>query len=60
MLAGWCRSGGAEAGLELALVQGLAAAALAISAVGLRGLVAASPALLAERVRASRPQPAES
>jgi sugar/nucleoside kinase (ribokinase family) len=60
MLAGWCRSGGAEAGLELALVQGLAAAALAISAVGLRGLAAASPALLAERVRASRPQPAES
>jgi sugar/nucleoside kinase (ribokinase family) len=47
MLAGWCSSGGAEAGLEPALRRGLAAAAVAISAVGLRGLAAASPASLA-------------
>jgi ribokinase len=60
MLAGWCRLGGGEAGLQPALRQGLAAAAVAISAVGLRGLAAASSGPLATPTPETPPRHAES
>ena len=50
MLAAWLESGGEPAGLRSALAHGIACASLAISALGLRGLVEATPAHLADRL----------
>jgi len=50
MLAAWLESGGEPAGLRSALAHGIACSSLAISAIGLRGLVEATPAHLAERL----------
>lgn len=54
MLARWHQLRGAAAGLAEAVLHGVAAASLAIEAVGLRGLGAASSEILARRVLAAR------
>jgi sugar/nucleoside kinase (ribokinase family) len=50
MLAAWGESGGEPGELRTAFAHGIACASIAISTVGLRGLAAATPADLAERV----------
>jgi cytidine kinase len=50
MLAAWLEAGGGPESLRGALAHGIACASLAISAVGLRGLVEATPEDVAERV----------
>ena len=50
MLAAWVESGGKPRELRTALAHGIACASIAISQVGLGGLVAATPADLAGRV----------
>ena len=50
MLAAWAESGGGHDDLRTALAHGIACASIAISMVGLAGLVAATPTDLAERV----------
>ena len=50
MLARWLAMDGAPDGLEEALVWGVACASIAISAIGLAGLIAANPQTLRDRV----------
>jgi sugar/nucleoside kinase (ribokinase family) len=50
MLAAWLEAGGGPDALRVSLAHGIACASLAISAVGLRGLIGATPADLAARV----------
>jgi sugar/nucleoside kinase (ribokinase family) len=50
MLAAWLEAGGGPESLPAAMAHGIGCASLAISAVGLRGLAAATPADLAKRV----------
>ena len=52
MLARWLESGARPEGLEDALAHGIGCASLAIADIGLRGLAAATPADLEERVEA--------
>ncbi|TMC14060.1 MAG: hypothetical protein E6J29_04530 [Chloroflexi bacterium] len=52
MLARWLETGARPEGLEDALAHGMGCASLAVSEIGLRGLAAATPADLRERVAA--------
>jgi sugar/nucleoside kinase (ribokinase family) len=52
LLARWLETGARPEGLEDALAHGIGCASLAISDIGLRGLAAATPADLEERVEA--------
>lgn len=50
MLARWLSTGGQRAGLQDALVCGVACASLTIEAVGVRGIASATPRLLQQRM----------
>jgi sugar/nucleoside kinase (ribokinase family) len=50
MLARWLRTGGRPAGLQDALVCGVACASLAIESIGVRGIAKATPELLDNRM----------
>jgi sugar/nucleoside kinase (ribokinase family) len=51
MLARWLTTGGAKAGLQDAIVWGVACASLTIDAIGVRGIAAATREQLAQRVK---------
>lgn len=50
MLARWLTTGGHRAGLQDALVCGVACASLTIESIGVRGIASATPKLLEERI----------
>lgn len=54
MLARWLSTGAEHAGLQDALVCGVACASLTIESIGIRGIASASPRLLEERIREVR------
>lgn len=54
MLARWLSTGGQRAGLEDALVCGVACASLTIEAIGVRGIARATPKILEERMQEVR------